>query len=270
MISPLNSAGERTSTSASSESPSRGRMSSRNARRLKSGLGKLVVGGRIARHVDAQGEAVVEPVLATAVEDPDVAVAVQLELPVGPRGKPVVVVAVQHDGGVGADPRLRDQRGEVLTGGDVASDAVGQLAGPVPGDRARDMALLVRRWCRHRPRRSGRWDPRGARVPSRYRRGRPRWRRCDDSCRWCLLLARVDRRSAGQRKWGGMLRFRGPGDQPPDVGRSRRLNSDSRSVHDAAARCACRTTHGSTRIESSMATVRPSGPSSTTIPDAFR
>ena len=71
------------------------------------GLGQLVAGrARYDGTSTVSGEAVVEPVLAPAVEDADVAVAVQLELPVGPRREPVVVVAVEHDRRVGADARL--------------------------------------------------------------------------------------------------------------------------------------------------------------------
>ena len=71
--------------------------------------------------------------------------AVQLELPVRPRGEPVVVVAVQHDRRVRTDPRVGQQLAEVLARCDVAADPVGQLAGPVPADGARDVALLVGR-----------------------------------------------------------------------------------------------------------------------------
>jgi hypothetical protein len=116
MISPLNSAGERTSTRAS-----------------------------VRRHVGGQRQPVVQPELATAVQDPDVAVAEQLELPVGPGGEPVVVVAVQDDRRVGADAARAEQLAEIVTPGDVATDAVGQLARPVPGDGAGDVALLVAR-----------------------------------------------------------------------------------------------------------------------------
>ena len=52
-------------------------------------------------------------------------------------------------------------------------------------------------------------------------------------------------------------RGRGGRAQSADVGRSRRLNSASRSVHSAAARIAWRTIHGSTRLESSIVSVGP-------------
>ena len=129
------------------------------------GLGQLVAGRVVRRHVGRQRQAVVQPVLATAVEDAHVVVAVQLELPVRPRGEPVVVVAVQDDRRVGADAARRQQRGEVLARGDVAADAVGQLARPVPADRRRAGGSARRRPCRRRPRRSGRSGRRGGPGP---------------------------------------------------------------------------------------------------------
>ena len=190
--------------------------------------------------------------------------AVQLQLPVRPCGEPVVVVAVEDDRRVGADARVAEQGAEVLAAGDVAADAVGELAGPVPADRARQVALLV----------GGRVDvdldeadvrvARGGPAPSRRRRG-CRWWRIRS---WCWFPSVLPGRSSaagsmlGSWGWG-----RGSG-QSPEVGRSRRLNSASRSVHEAASRCAWRTIHGSTRLESSMVTVGPWSPSATTMPRA--
>jgi hypothetical protein len=99
----------------------------------------------MGRHIGGQGQPVVEPELATAVEDPDVLQAEQLQLPVGPGRKPVVVVAVEHDRRVVPDPALRQERLEILAGGDVTPNAVGELARPVPADRTRQVALLVGR-----------------------------------------------------------------------------------------------------------------------------
>ena len=69
----------------------------------------------------------------------------ELQLPVRPGGEPVVVVAVQHDLGGGPDARAGQERAEVGAARDVAPDAVRQLARPVPGHRARQVALLVGR-----------------------------------------------------------------------------------------------------------------------------
>src|SRR6187455_449079 len=73
------------------------------------GLRQGVAGRGVGRDVGAEGQAVVEPVLAAAVEDPDITVAEQLELPVGPGGEPVVVVAVENDRRVRSDARLAEQ-----------------------------------------------------------------------------------------------------------------------------------------------------------------
>ena len=143
MISPLNSAGERTSTRASSGSPRRGRMSSRKARRRS----RARAAGSRSPAYDGTSMVSGRPLSSQYLRPPlrmrTSLVAVQLELPVGPRGEPVVVVAVQDDRGVGPDARLGQQRREVLARRDVAADAVGQLARPVPADGAREMALLV-------------------------------------------------------------------------------------------------------------------------------
>ena len=143
MTSPLNSAGLRTSTSARVESPTRGRTSSRNARKAEVRVAELDAGRLVGRDVRRHRQAVVQPVLAAAVEDAHVAQPEQLQLPVRPGGEPVVVVAVQHDRRVRADPALRQQLAQVLLRRDVATDPVGELARPVPADRAAEVALLV-------------------------------------------------------------------------------------------------------------------------------
>ena len=58
--------------------------------------------------------------------------------------------------------------------------------------------------------------------------------------------------------------------QPPPARRSRRLNSASASRQASASRWAWRAIQGSTRLESSIATVTPLGPSSMTMPVWFR
>ena len=133
----------------------------------------------------------------------------------------------------GPIPDARQQRAEVLAAGDVAADAVGQLARPVPADGARQVALLV----------GGRVDVdldeadgrvgRGAPGPSRRRRGRRRWRIRDGSWRSILPVLVVGWRGRAARRTalGAGVAARGEG-QSPDDGRSRRLNSASRSVHD--------------------------------------
>jgi hypothetical protein len=68
--------------------------SSRNARIDRSGALRGVAGGRPLGDVLDELPAVELPLLASPVEELDVRVAVQLELPVGVGGEPVVVAAV--------------------------------------------------------------------------------------------------------------------------------------------------------------------------------
>lgn len=58
--------------------------------------------------------------------------------------------------------------------------------------------------------------------------------------------------------------------QPSPVARSRRLNSSRCSRQAVAARWTCRTSHGSTRLVSSIVSVAPYAPSSMMIPELFR
>ena len=71
--------------------------------------------------------------------------AVELEVPVGVGGEPVVVAAVQHDGVVVGDALLGQQRLELLLVDEVTTDLVLQVGGPVELDGALDVALVVRR-----------------------------------------------------------------------------------------------------------------------------
>ena len=106
-------------------------------------VAELDAGRLVGRDVRRHRQAVVQPVLAAAVEDAHVAQPEQLQLPVRPGGTEVVVVAVQHDRRVRADPALRQQLAQVLLRRDVATDPIGELARPVPADRAAEVALLV-------------------------------------------------------------------------------------------------------------------------------
>ena len=83
------------------------------------------------------------PLLAAAVEQLDVLVAVELEVPVGVGGEPVVVAAVEHDGVVVGDAALGQQRLELLLVDEVAADLVLEVGGPVELDGALDVALVV-------------------------------------------------------------------------------------------------------------------------------
>ena len=100
------------------------------------------VAARVGRSVD-QLAAVELPLLAAAVEQPDVGVAVEREVPVGVGGEPVVVAAVEHDGVVVGDASLGEQRLELLLVDEVATDLVLQIGRPVELDGALDVALVV-------------------------------------------------------------------------------------------------------------------------------
>src|SRR5947209_2006294 len=83
------------------------------------------------------------PSSAAAVEELDVAVAVELELPVGVRREPVVVAAVEHDGVVVADALAGQELLEALLVHHVALGRRLQLGGPVHADSTLDVAAVV-------------------------------------------------------------------------------------------------------------------------------
>src|SRR5439155_24999444 len=78
-----------------------------------------------------------------AVHQAGVLVAVVLELPQGPRGEPVVHVAVEDDRVVRLDSRLARQLGEGFGVDQVADRRVAQIGGPVPADGVLDVSDVV-------------------------------------------------------------------------------------------------------------------------------
>src|SRR4051812_30529540 len=106
-------------------------------------LAGLVLAGRPGDGVGGQRAAVELPLLAAAVDELDVGVAVQLEVPVGVGGEPVVVAAVEDHGVVVADAALGQQLLELLAADEVAARRVLQVLLPVQLDRALDVALVV-------------------------------------------------------------------------------------------------------------------------------
>ena len=118
--------------------------SSRNARIAVVGCrrGVRLVAGRLTG-VGGQRAAVELPLLAAAVEQLDVLVAVQLEVPVGVRGEPVVVAAVEDHGVVVGDAAVGQQLGELLLVDEVALDRVLQIGLPVQLDGAGDVPAVV-------------------------------------------------------------------------------------------------------------------------------
>ena len=97
-----------------------------------------------ARFVGGQLAVFLEPPYAAAIHQSDVVVVVELEQPEAVGGEPVVVVAVNNDRVILADPRTAHERGELLLADDVASHLVLQLALPVETDRTRHVPLVVR------------------------------------------------------------------------------------------------------------------------------
>src|SRR3981081_4078179 len=69
--------------------------------------------------------------------------AVDLHLPPRPGGEPVVVVAVKDHRRVVRNPSLLHQPPEVAGRDDVALQRVAELCCPIPGDRTRNVPLVV-------------------------------------------------------------------------------------------------------------------------------
>ncbi len=128
--------------------------SSRKARMLRVLLLRRVGGRRAVDDVVGQLAAVELPLLAAAVEQPDVLVAVELEVPVGVRGEPVVVAAVEHDGVVVGDALLDSSASNcaLLTKSRRTWSWRSVVQSSLHG--ALDVALVVGGWCPRRPRRA--------------------------------------------------------------------------------------------------------------------
>jgi hypothetical protein len=69
--------------------------------------------------------------------------AVDAQVPVGVRGEPVVLVAVEHDGRLVADPALAEELLEPLLLDEVALDGVLQVLLPVQLHRTGDVSVFV-------------------------------------------------------------------------------------------------------------------------------
>ncbi len=84
-----------------------------------------------------------EPFLAAAVDEADVLVAVELQLPQCVGGEPVVVVTVEEDGGLVGNAGGAEKFFEGGFVDEVAADAVLELGLPVPAYGAGNVALVV-------------------------------------------------------------------------------------------------------------------------------
>src|SRR5262249_26900582 len=106
-------------------------------------LARLVVGGLDAWRIGHQRPPFELPLLAAAIHQGGMLVAVNFADPVRECGEPVVVVAIKDDPrGVG-DPALAHQLFEGGAGWNVAADRIAELGGPVEADRPLDVASLV-------------------------------------------------------------------------------------------------------------------------------
>ena len=105
--------------------------------------GDAVLRGGVLGNLSDQGPVFGKPQHAPAVHQADILVSVVAELPERPGGEPVVVVAIEDDGGIRRDAAAAEQGFHLVAGNDVADDVMLQLALPVPGDGAGDVALLV-------------------------------------------------------------------------------------------------------------------------------
>src|SRR5205823_14719092 len=83
------------------------------------------------------------PLDASAIYELNLVVPVVLEGPVRVGGEPVVVIAVEDDGGVGRDAAAAQKLRERVLRRDVARYLVLQVTLPVPAESAVDVALLV-------------------------------------------------------------------------------------------------------------------------------
>ena len=97
-------------------------------------VGRDVGGGRTALR---------DPLLARAVHQPHVVVAVVLQVPVRVGGEPVVAVAVEDDRVVVRDAAAAEQLAELGRAQEVALDLVLEVLLPVEADRAGDVRLGV-------------------------------------------------------------------------------------------------------------------------------
>ncbi len=107
------------------------------------GAGDVIGRGRDVCGILGDRALFFEPFLAAAVDEADVPVAVQLQLPKGVGGEPVVVVAIEQDGGVVGNARGAQKFFEGGLVDQIAADVVLELGLPVPTDSAGDVSLVV-------------------------------------------------------------------------------------------------------------------------------
>src|SRR5215467_7626998 len=100
-------------------------------------------GGGDAGEVLGECALFLEPFLAAAVDEANILVAVELELPERIGREPVVIVTVKNDARVIGDAGIAEKLFESGPVDQIAANAVLELGLPVPSDSARDVALVV-------------------------------------------------------------------------------------------------------------------------------
>src|SRR5437899_1647191 len=90
-----------------------------------------------------EGALLFQPFLAAAVNQADIPMTVVLQLPEGVGGEPVVVVAIEQDGGVVGNAGRAKKLFESGLVDQIAADVVLELGLPIPADSAGDVALIV-------------------------------------------------------------------------------------------------------------------------------
>src|SRR5699024_12541919 len=91
--------------------------------------------GLIFRYIFRKFTVFCLPLFAPAIQDANIFVIVVFQQPVGPGGKPVVIITIKHDGGIVADTGFFEQLFEILLGYDGSAQLVLQLSFPVPAYR---------------------------------------------------------------------------------------------------------------------------------------
>ena len=106
-------------------------------------LAHAVGGGGVVRCAVVQRAVLGLPLLAAAIEQLDVLDPIHIKHPGAPGRKPVVGIAIKHDGGVVAHATLGEQLLKRLLADNVAAHLVIQIVVPGEVDRTRNMRPLI-------------------------------------------------------------------------------------------------------------------------------
>src|ERR1700688_1613045 len=95
------------------------------------------------RRLGSQRALLLDPFLATTINEARVLVSIILQLPKSIGGEPIVVVAVEQNRRVVGDAGPAEQMVERLFGDQIPTDVILKLSLPVPADSAGNVALIV-------------------------------------------------------------------------------------------------------------------------------